>query len=171
MWNTATMGSVQSVERAFTVLRCLAGGPAGVTEISERCDLPKSTVSRLLATLNDIDVVEQLGAGGDYRIGAAILELAGGVSPTAHIVALARPHLVDLSEELGEATGLAVLDGAQVHYLDQVDGPHAVQVRDWTGERVPAHLVPSGLVLLAASGDAVRKRYLSARSRPPPRTR
>ncbi len=162
MWNTAAMGSVQSVERAFTVLRCLAGGPAGVTEISERCELPKSTVSRLLATLNEIDVVDQLGAGGDYRIGAAILELAGGVSPTAHLVALARPHLVDLSEELGEATGLAVLDGVQVHYLDQVDGPHAVQVRDWTGERVPAHLVPSGLVLLAASGDAARKRYLSA---------
>jgi DNA-binding IclR family transcriptional regulator len=155
------MGSVQSVERAFTVLRCLAAGPAGVTEISERCELPKSTVSRLLATLNEIEVVEQLGAGGDYQIGAAILELAGGVSPTAHLVALARPHLVQLSEELGEATGLSVLDGGQVHYLDQVDGPHAVQVRDWTGERVPAHLVPSGLVLLAAADDAERKRYLS----------
>ena len=144
------MGSVQSVERAFAVLRCLAAGPAGVTEIADRCELPKSTVSRLLATLNEIDVVEQMGAGGDYRLGATIVELASGLSPSAHLVALARPHLVDLSEELGEATGLAVLDGRQVHYLDQVDGPHAVQVRDWTGERVPAHLVPSGIVLLAA---------------------
>ena len=82
-------------------------------------------------------------------MGATIVELASGLSPSAHLVALARPHLVDLSQELGEATGLAVLDGRQVHYLDQVDGPHAVQVRDWTGERVPAHLVPSGIVLLA----------------------
>src|SRR5688572_9743072 len=100
------MGSVQSVERAFTVLHCLAGGPAGVTEIAERCDLPKSTVSRLLATLHDIDVVEQTESGGDYRIGGALLDLAGGVAPTAHLVALARPHLADLSEQLGEATGL-----------------------------------------------------------------
>ena len=155
------MGSVQSVERAFTVLHCLAGGPAGVTEIAERCDLPKSTVSRLLATLHDIDVVEQMESGGDYRIGGALLDLAGGVAPTAHLVALARPHLSDLSEQLGEATGLSVLDGDQVHYLDQVDGPHAVQVKDWTGERAPAHLVPSGIVLLAATSDAVRERYLA----------
>jgi DNA-binding IclR family transcriptional regulator len=154
------MGSVQSVERAFAVLRCLSGGPAGVTEIAERCDLPKSTVSRLLATLNELDVVEQLGSGGEYRIGSVIIELAGGVSPTAHLVALARPHLVDLSEALGEATGLSVLDGRQVHYLDQVDGHHAVQVRNWTGERAPAHLVPSGLVLLAAVSAADRRRYL-----------
>ena len=76
-------------------------------------------------------------------------------------MALARPHFVDLSEELGEATGLAVLDGRQVHYLDQVDGPHAVQVRDWTGERVPAHLVPSGIVLLAAGRPTERDRYLA----------
>ena len=155
------MGSVQSVERAFAVLRCLATGPAGVTEIADRCDLPKSTVSRLLATLNEIDVVEQMGAGGDYRLGATIVELASGLSPSAHLVALARPHLVDLSQELGEATGLSVLDGRQVHYLDQVDGPHAVQVRDWTGERVPAHLVPSGIVLLAAGPAAERDQYLS----------
>ena len=44
------MSSVQSVERAFTVLRCLAGGPAGVSQIAERVGLPKSTVSRLLST-------------------------------------------------------------------------------------------------------------------------
>src|SRR6186713_1288109 len=155
------VGSVQSVERAFSVLRCLAAGPAGVTEIADRCDLPKSTVSRLLATLNEIDVVEQMGAGGDYRLGATIVELASGLTPSAHLVALARPHLRDLSEQIGEATGLSVLDGRQVHYLDQVDGPHAVQVRDWTGERVPAHLVPSGIVLLAAGTPAERDRYLA----------
>jgi DNA-binding IclR family transcriptional regulator len=161
MWNDLAVGSVQSVDRAFTVLRCLASGPAGVTDIADRCGLPKSTVSRLLATLNELDVVEQLGSGGDYQIGPTIVELAGGISPTAHLVALARPHLVDLADQLGEATGLAVLDGAQVHYLDQVDGPHAVQVRNWTGERAPAHLVPSGLVLLSAVGEPERERYLA----------
>ena len=153
---------MQSVERAFAVLRCLAAGPAGVTEIAERCDLPKSTVSRLLATLNENDAVEQTNAGGDYRLGATIVELASGLTPSAHLVALARPHVADLSEELGEATGLAVLDGRQVHYLDQVDGPHAVQVKDWTGERVPAHLEPSGIVLLAAAAETERDRYLAA---------
>ncbi|HWM20174.1 MAG TPA: helix-turn-helix domain-containing protein, partial [Ilumatobacteraceae bacterium] len=63
------MSSVQSVERAFAVLRCLTSGPAGVSEVAERSHLPKSTVSRLLSTLNELGAVDQLGAGGDYRIG------------------------------------------------------------------------------------------------------
>jgi DNA-binding IclR family transcriptional regulator len=156
------VASVQSVERAVAVLRCLAGGSAGVTEIAERCDLPKSTVSRLLATLHELEVVEQLAPGGDYRIGTLITQLAAGSTPTVDLVTLSRPHLVELADRIGEATGLSVLDRDRVHYLTQIDGSHAVQVRDWTGERVPAHLVPSGLVLLAAAAPAARQRVLEA---------
>ena len=43
--------SVQSIERAFAVLRTLATGPFGVTELAEQIDLPKSTVARLLSAL------------------------------------------------------------------------------------------------------------------------
>ena len=42
------MSGVQSIERAFALLRALAAGPAGVTELAERSELPKSTVYRLL---------------------------------------------------------------------------------------------------------------------------
>ena len=145
------MSSVQSVERAFAVLRCLASGPAGVSEVAERSHLPKSTVSRLLSTLNELGAVDQLGAGGDYRIGDLMVELAAAAQPGRSLVAIARPHLVQLTEALGEATGLSVLDGHDVHYLDHVEADHPVQVRDWTGERLPAHLVSSGFVLLAGA--------------------
>ena len=47
------MSTVQSIERAFAVLKALAGGPAGVPHISERVSLPKSTVSRMLSTLEE----------------------------------------------------------------------------------------------------------------------
>ncbi|MBT6446995.1 MAG: helix-turn-helix domain-containing protein, partial [Acidimicrobiaceae bacterium] len=43
--------AVQSIERAFAILRALAVGPSGVTELAERVDLPKSTVARLLNAL------------------------------------------------------------------------------------------------------------------------
>ena len=145
------MSSVQSVERAFSVLRCLASGPAGVSEVAERSHLPKSTVSRLLSTLNELGAVDQLGAGGDYRIGDLLVELAAAAQPGRSLVAIARPHLVQLREALGEATGLSVLDGHDVLYLDHVEADHPVQVRDWTGERLPAHLVSSGFVLLAGA--------------------
>lgn len=155
------MSSVQSVERAFAVLRCLAGGPAGVSEVAERSHLPKSTVSRLLSTLNELGAVHQLGAGGDYRIGELMVELAAAAQPGRSLVAIARPHLVQLRAALGEATGLSVLDGRDVLYLDHVEADHPVQVRDWTGERLPAHLVSSGFVLLAGAPAAVLDEFLA----------
>jgi DNA-binding IclR family transcriptional regulator len=155
------MSSVQSVERAFAVLRCLASGPAGVSEVAERSHLPKSTVSRLLSTLHELGAVEQLGAGGDYRIGDLMVDLASAAQPGRSLVAIARPHLTQLTEALGEATGLSVLDGHDVHYVDQVDSDRPVQVRDWTGERLAANLVSSGFVLLAGAPPPVLDAFLA----------
>jgi DNA-binding IclR family transcriptional regulator len=62
------MSTVQSVERAFEVLRSLSAGPAGVSEIAERTDLPKSTVSRLLSTLVDVGAVERRDEPGEYGL-------------------------------------------------------------------------------------------------------
>ena len=61
--------SIQTIERAFTLLRALALGPVGVTELAERIDLPKSTVARLLAALEAENAVEQIETGGGYRLG------------------------------------------------------------------------------------------------------
>jgi DNA-binding IclR family transcriptional regulator len=151
---------VQSIERAFAVLGALADGPVGVTEVAERVALPKSTVARLLGSLVQQGVVEQVPGGTRYRLGARIASLAAGVAGTSSLVAVARPHLVQLASALGETAGLSVPDGVQVHYIDQVDTSHQVQIRDWTGTRVPMHAVSSGLVILAAMPEAELERFL-----------
>jgi DNA-binding IclR family transcriptional regulator len=143
------MSSVQSVERAFAVLRCLSGGPAGVTDVADRVVLPKSTVSRMLSTLEELGMVEQIEPGGNYRIGAGMVEIAAAVLPGRTLIAAVRPHLHTLVKATGEAAGLAIADGFDILYLDQVDADNQVQVRDWTGERLRAHTVSSGQVLLA----------------------
>lgn len=143
------MSGVQSVERAFAVLRCLSGGPAGVTDVADRVSLPKSTVSRLLSTLEELGMVEQTEPGGSYRVGSGMTEIAAAVMPGRSLIAAARPHLHDLAKATGETAGLSIADGFDVLYLDQVDSDKQVQSRDWTGERLPAHTVPSGQVLLA----------------------
>ena len=154
------MTVVQSVERAFSVIGCLASGPAGVSEISERVTLPKSTVSRLLVTLVELGVVEQSSPGGAYRLGNYMHELANAAQPTKRLIDLARPHLVELVAATHEASGLSVRENELVLYLDQVNALGDVQVRDWTGERLAPHLVSSGLVLLAFSGRDAIERYL-----------
>jgi DNA-binding IclR family transcriptional regulator len=156
-----TMPAVQSVERAFAILRCLAGGPAGVSAIAERVGLPKSTVSRLLSTMQRLGAVEQSGAGNEYRIGHGMVDLAAAAIPGRNLISVARPHLAELVETLGEAAGLAVLDVNDVVYLDQVNVDNPVQLRDWTGERLRPHMVSSGLVLLASLSEPERERYLA----------
>ena len=138
---------VQSVERAFAILGAVADRPAGVTTLAERLDLPKSTVARLLASLERLGAVERTD-GRRWRVGpgvAALTELA----PERRLAALARHELTRLVRSLGEDAGLGLPDGYEVRYVDQVECDHPVQVRDWTGTRVPMHAVPSGLVLLA----------------------
>ena len=155
------LSNVQSVERAFAILRCLGGGPAGVSDLAERVHLPKSTVSRLLSTLQELGAVEQAGVGGEYRVGDLVSVIAAGVQPGASLESIARPHLVELVEATGEAAGLSILEGNDVLYLDQVTADTQVQMRDWTGERVAAHVTSSGFVLLAFAPKPIRERFVA----------
>jgi DNA-binding IclR family transcriptional regulator len=153
---------VQSVDRAFAVLRALVPGAAGVTQLADQVGLPKSTVSRLLSTLEELGAVEQVEAGGDYRIGATMAELAAGATPSRTLIAAARPRLVEVGHAIGEAVGVSVPDGTDMLYLDQVNPDTELQVRDWTGTRIPMHAVPSGQVVLAHRSPAELDAYLSA---------
>ena len=144
------MTTVQSIDRAFGVLRALAAGPAGVTDIADRVGLPKSTVSRMLSTLEELGAVEQVSVGGEYRIGWAMIELAAAARPGRSLISLARPHLVELARVTGEAAGISIPDGTDMLYLDQLTPNSELQVRDWTGHRIPMHAVPSGHVVLAS---------------------
>jgi len=155
------MSSIQSVRRAFSVLQSLSLGPASVSEIAERTELPKSTVSRLLSTLVEVGAVEQSEPAGVYGLGELIVDLSSAASPGRNLIAIVRPYLVDLVAETGEAAGLGMLEGNEVYYYDQVDGDHAVQIRDWTGEKVDAHVVSSGLVLMAHASPQARSEFLA----------
>ena len=154
--------TVQSIQRSFALLRVLALGPVGVTELAERVDLPKSTVARLLASLEAEQAVEQTEAGGEYRLGSGLIDLAGSAPRGRNLVAAARPHLLELAENLDEVAGLSIIDGGQVYYLDQTESSSNIQVRDWTGEYAPLHAVPSGLVILAHQRPDFIERYLAA---------
>ncbi len=154
------MSRVQSIERAFAVLGTLANGPIGVTEVAELADLPKSTAARLLASLAREGVVEQVPGDTAYRLGPRLATLASGVMPNRSLAMLARPSLTGLAAAVGEAAGLAIPDGDVAQYIDQVDTPNPVSIRDWTGSRIPLHAVSSGQVLLAFRPATSLQRYL-----------
>lgn len=158
------VAGVQSIERAFALLRALSIGPGGVTELAERTDLPKSTVSRILSTLEDEGAVEQMEIAGEYRLGPGLLDLAGGAQPGRNLVASARPHLLELMNQIGEVAGISTfdIDAGTVYYLDHAQNDDEdVMVRDWTGETAPMHAVPSGLAILAHVESEAVESYIS----------
>ncbi len=143
------VSTVQSIERAFAILRVLAVEPAGVTELAAQVSLPKSTVARLLATLEGIGAVERSEDSSQYQIGRTMRELSGHIDASAGLVVAIRPHLERLTDLTGEATGFSVPDGYTVRYLTQIESPSPVQVRDYSGLVLPMHVGPAGLVMMA----------------------
>lgn len=143
------MASVQSVGRAFALLEAVGDEPSSLTELARRVELPISTASRLLSTLENLGAIERLDDVGLYRIGPSILKMASSIDSSTSLAALAHPELEALGHKTGEAAGLGVAAGYTVQYITQIDANQSVQVRDWVGVRIPMHLTSGGLVLLA----------------------
>lgn len=142
--------SVQSVDRAVSILQVLAvQGPSGVTEIADALDIHKSTVYRLLATLESRGLVEQDSERGSYRIGYTVVELAGGATKGNDLSLLSRPVCQELAAAVGETVNVAVYDGEAVISIDQVLGNAAITSIDWVGKRTPLHATSAGKVFLA----------------------
>ncbi len=152
MSNPAAVESVgvQSVARALSILEILArSGESGVTDIAAALEVHKSTAFRLVATLEQHGLVEQVEGRGKYRLGVGLLRLAGATSARLDVVQEARPLCKQLAAATGETVNLATLSGHSALYLDQVAGPSALQPHNWVGQHIPLHATSNGKVLLA----------------------
>ncbi len=158
---TETTGGVQSVDRALRILEILARtGESGVTEIAAALEVHKSTAFRLVATLEQHELVEQVGGRGKYRLGVALLRLAGATSARLDVVQEARPLCKQLAATTGETVNLASLAGSSALYLDQAAGPSALQSHNWVGQHIPLHATSNGKVLIAWMSDAELRELL-----------
>ncbi|MGZ4427937.1 MAG: IclR family transcriptional regulator [Nocardioidaceae bacterium] len=153
-------GSVQSVDRALTILGILARlGEAGVTEIAAELGVHKSTAFRLVATLESHGMVEQNEDRGKYRLGVGLLRLAGATTARLDVVQEARPITKKLAADTGETVNIAVLSDRSALYVDQVAGQSALQSHNWVGQHIPLHATSNGKVLLSGldSGELDRR--------------
>lgn len=141
-----------SVPRAFSLLQLLvaADEPVGVRELARRAGLSKSAVSRLLATLAEIGMVERT-TDGAARPGAGLATLTRQVEQSPALLReRLRPLAAEMLREYGENAAVGVDDGTGFRYLASARVPAAVQVADPAGESFPFHLVAPGLVAMAA---------------------
>ena len=138
----------------------LSGPELGVTEASKRLGLHKSTVSRLLGTLERGGFVEQVSDTRRYRLGLQLASLAGLAVTQLDLSSAARPYLVNLAAQSEETATLSVLDGDEAVNIDQVPGPHPVKDLGWIGRRLPLHASAGGKPLLASLPAERLERWL-----------
>lgn len=155
------MAEIQSVQRAFKILNAVAQLPGGayVGDIATLTGLPKSTISRMLTTLESVAAVQRENPNAGYRIGQAIANL---LAQPSWLVNLAETPLQQLVESTGETATLSIMDGDRLLYIAQKSDPNSnIQLRDWTGTHFPTLHVSSPSKLFLAYDPALLQRYLS----------
>ncbi|TMF61845.1 MAG: IclR family transcriptional regulator [Chloroflexi bacterium] len=163
----ALRNKVQSLDRALEILRLLGSEPEmRVTDLARRLEVHKSTVFRLLSTLQEHGLVEQNPTTEKYRLGYGLVRLAGAVVAELDLARASRSVLEELAVRTGETVNLAILQGDQVVNIDQIAAPNLVVNVNWVGKQTPLHATSNGKVLLAYLAEEERRRLLS---RPLPR--
>jgi IclR family KDG regulon transcriptional repressor len=143
--------SVRSVERALDILLCFSreDPTRSLTQIAESVHMSKTTVHRLLTTLENKRFITRDKASGLYRLGFRFIEMAALVLQDVELHRWAHPYLQRLSAEFGETVDLSILDGSQVIYLEVIESPQRVKIAAAVGQRLPAYFTASGKALLA----------------------
>lgn len=138
-----------SLAKSWQVLAYLAGaeGPSTVRDVARGTGLPKSTVHRLAAELQQVGAVETEPDG--YRLGLRLFELGGIALRQRRLEDEARPHLEALVERTHLLTQLGVLLGHDVLYLSRIGRQGHQRVASPVAGRVPASCTALGKALLA----------------------
>jgi IclR family acetate operon transcriptional repressor len=124
-----------------------------ISELARRAHLPKTTAHRLLQQLAHHGFVEHQDEG--YRLGMRLFELGQRSPRSRDLRQAALPFLGDLRDATHETVHFAVLDGAEVLYLEKLAGHHGPPLASRVGGRLPAHCTGVGKALLAFSAPGV----------------
>src|SRR3979411_161678 len=142
----------QVVSRAFDVLRCFEGHEArlGNLEISNRCGLPRSTVSRLTHTLTRMGQLVYLPRDQKYRIGPSAVAMSASMMKGAQLRSMIRQRLQEVAEQLPGTVGFVIPDRFHLVYLEFARAANALGLHESTGSRIAMASTAAGHAYTAA---------------------
>ncbi|UXM91391.1 IclR family transcriptional regulator [Paenarthrobacter sp. JL.01a] len=159
--NNGDSKSTSVIVNAIAVLRSFSADEPllGVTEIASRIGLHKSTISRILATLEQEGLVERDVDSRRFRLGLGMIAMAGPLLAELEERRVAYPVLRELTERTGETSALMVWNGVESMCVEQIPSRHQVKHLAPLGARYNEALSSSVQVFLAAE-DHERVRNL-----------
>jgi DNA-binding IclR family transcriptional regulator len=161
---------IQVVSRAFDVLRCFEGHEArlGNLEISNRCGLPRSTVSRLTHTLTRMGQLVYLPRDQKYRIGPSAVAMSATMMKGAQLRSMIRQRLQEVAEQLPGTVGFVVPDRFHLVYLLFARSATALGLHEGTGSRIAMASTAAGAAYTAALAPEVGDAFIVEMEREAP---
>jgi DNA-binding IclR family transcriptional regulator len=167
---------VKSLIKALRILDTLADCPSGlgITELSGQLKAPKSTVHRLIATLEEVGYAVFDRPTAKYLLGSKVARLSEQLNHQSSLLTFGVPALEEITRKCGEASHLAILEGTEVVYISREESKEPMRISFAMGHRAPAHCTALGKAFLAGLSDTeIRILYKNERQleRVTPRTR
>lgn len=157
MSNSDASSGTQSVSRAIQLLKMFDDDHPewGLQALVERVGLKKSTVFRLLGTLENEGLLRRT-ASGNYSLGSEMIVLGGRALRSNHLREISHKYLYQLTAQSGETTTLEILrqDRSGIFsmlVIDEVLGCHLVAITQYIGSHLPVHATSTGRAVLAHS--------------------
>ncbi|WP_224814722.1 IclR family transcriptional regulator [Hasllibacter sp. MH4015] len=155
--------SVPPVERALKLLRYIGEGERArnLSVVSRDLGINRTTLIRLIHTLLDHRMIEELGDGAGYRLGAGMVSLGAQAIHSRDFVQVCQPVLRNLCRDTGMSAHLGVLEGRDIIYLGR-EAPNSHLVSNVrTGSRLLAHASSIGRAILAEFPDATLRQLFA----------
>lgn len=147
---------VPGLQRGLEILRCFRADRPRITagELANELSIPRSTVFRLVTTLQYLGFLETSPSGREYSLGAGVLSLGFEYIASLELVEHARPILERLANSTGQHTHLVIRDGRDVVVVLKVTGSSSILGSIKVGTRLPAHATILGRMCIAHLRDA-----------------
>lgn len=141
---------VNSVVRAIHILESFNyNEKMGVTEISKRLGLPKSTTHVIVNTLVHEGILEKDINTNHYQLGLKLFELGNRARSNLEIRKIATPYLKELNEFFDETVHLTILDNYEVLYIECFESTKRLRTYSVIGVRAPLHCTAVGKAIMA----------------------
>lgn len=157
-----TYYQINSIVKVFRILELLVTkNEFQLAELCQLLKLPKTTIHRMLLTLESLGYVQQNPKSLGYMVSIKLFELGGKVVQNLNLIQIAKPLMIELHEKTGETINLGILDGSDVVCVDKVDSEQYLTIDQPIGARAKAYHAAMGKAILAYLSEEERARLFS----------
>jgi IclR family KDG regulon transcriptional repressor len=157
--------NVPAIEKCFAILQHFADSKQtlGISEISNRLELNKSTVFNIIYTLKNLEILEQY-PDGKFHFGTLLYLLGSANRKKSELIQTVHPYLEKINHQTKLSAFLGIRSGGRAVIIDKVDTAYDIKISAEIGMNLPLLAGAGGKALLSQLPNKKIDRILSANS-------